>query len=86
MVFRSDKEKSKWDQLQAAGSVSIERIVSGKALPGDITNLSKLVEKQHKGAQKIFDDGIASAEATADALLDKMNEERLALGKTVLSA
>lgn len=85
MAFRTDREKSKWDALQHQGATTIDKIVAGKALPEEIKQLSALVKRQYEGASKIFDEGIAGAEATADSIVDKMNRDRTALGKAPLT-
>lgn len=86
MVFRTDQEKNKWNAIQKAGEVPIAAILEGRALPADIKALSALVAKQYSLAGKIFDEGIASAEATADTIVDKLNQDRIALGKAPLTS
>lgn len=83
--FKSDKEKQKWERIQSQGTTTINKMLSGAATPDDIRSLSDLVSKQAEMAGKIFDEGIASAEATADAIIDKLNQDRIATGKNPLT-
>lgn len=83
--FKTTAEQSKWDALQGSASSTIDKLLHGAATPEDITKLSKIIAQQSTAAQKLFDDGVASAEATADAIVDKMNKDRIALGKNALS-
>lgn len=85
MAFRTDKEHSKWDQIQKAGSTPIEKILKGEATSSDIKALGDLIAKQHTEASKVFEAGIQGAEATADAIIDKMNKERIEIGKRPLT-
>lgn len=85
MVFRSRYETSKWAQIQNQGETSLDKLLTGRALSTDIKALSTLITKQHALAGKIFDEGIAGVEATADTILDKMNRERIELGKRPLT-
>lgn len=85
MAFKSQAEQSKWDALQHTGEQSIEKLLKGEATPADIEKLSKLVAQQSALAGKIFDAGIESAESTTDAIIDKMNKDRIAIGKNPLT-
>jgi hypothetical protein len=85
MAFKSQAEQNKWNALQNTGGQTIEKLLKGEATPDDITKLSKLVSDQSKLAGKLFDEGIAGVESTADALIDKMNQNRIAIGKNPLT-
>jgi hypothetical protein len=84
-MFKTANEKNKWESLQDKGSVTIDKMLSGTATPSDIESLTKLVESQHELAGEAFKEGIHSAEATADAIIDKMNADRIAIGKRPLT-
>lgn len=83
--FKSEREKQKWEKIQATGSKTIDAMLKGAATPEDLKSLSRLVAEQHSMAGRIFDEGVASAEKTADAIIDKMNADRIAVGKPPLT-
>jgi|SRR5471030_2202877 len=85
MVFKSDQEQKKWDQIQKAASMPIDKMLQGDATPDDLDKLAQIVEAQNELAGKAFKEGIASAEATADAIVDKLNQDRIATGKRPLT-
>src|SRR5882672_612371 len=61
-------------------------MLAGQATPDDLKAISALVARQSALAGKLFDEGIASAEKTADTIVDKLNRDRISLGKPGLSA
>lgn len=83
--FQSGKEKSKWDAIQKMGSASIDKMLAGQATQADIKSLASLIAKQSELAAKLFDEGISGAEATADSFIDKLNRDRIEIGKAPLT-
>lgn len=83
--FRSDREQSKWDKLQSTNAASIDKVLKGVASPADIKAIANVLSQQSDLAAKVFEDGISSAEATADAIIDKLNNDRIGSGKKPLT-
>ncbi len=83
--FRSDREQSKWDKLQSTNAASIDKVLKGVASPADIKAIANVLSQQSDLAAKVFEDGISSAEATADAIIDKLNSDRIGSGKKPLT-
>lgn len=79
------RAQSRWDALQASNSATIEKILQGTASPTDIQALSRIIAQQNALAGRVFDDAIAGAEATADTIIDNLNQERIAGGKRPLT-
>lgn len=85
MAFNSQAAQSKWDALQNANSQTIDKMLRGEATPDDLSKMSKIVAQQNDLAGRLFEEGISGAESTADAIVDKMNRDRIALGKNPLT-
>jgi hypothetical protein len=79
------REQRKWDSLQDQGQSHIDRILAGKSTEADLAALSRLLAEQHELAGQIFDQGVEDAVQTANAIVQKMDEERQAKGKRALS-
>lgn len=85
-TFRTEHESKKWDAISSTVSQPLEHMLAGKATPEDLGKIGAALRKYDDLAAKLFESGIESAEATADAVIDKLNAERVALGKAPISA
>ena len=85
MTFRTSQEQSKWDSLQAQSSATIDKIIQGSATPENIQDLSRVISQLNQLAGGIFDRGISDAEATADTIVDRLNQDRIDSGKRPLT-
>ncbi len=85
-TFRTEHESKKWDAISATVSQPLEHMLAGKATPDDLSKIGAALRKYDDLAAKLFEQGIESAEATADAVIDQLNAERIALGKAPISA
>lgn len=79
------RAQSRWDALQASNAATIEKILQGTASPTDIQALSRIIAQQNALAGRVFDEAIAGAEATADTIIDNLNQSRVAGGKRPLT-
>jgi len=75
---RPTKQKAKWDEIQANAASSLDAILKAP-------DASTAMAKYESLAKTIFEEGIKNAEATADAIIDKMNKERVEKGKKPLT-
>lgn len=85
MAFRTDKETAKWAEIQGAASTTFDKMLEGAATPQDLKGLGTVLAKYDQLAAQLFEDQIASVEATADTIVDKLNADRIALGKRPLT-
>lgn len=85
MAFRTSGEQSKWDALQARSSATIDKIIQGSATPENIQDLSRVIAELSQLAANVFDGGVADATATADTIVDRLNQARVASGKRPLT-
>jgi len=83
--FKSDTESKKWKSLEATTSTSFHKMLQGTATESDFKSVSKILEQQSALAKSVFDEGVKSIEATADELLDKVNQGRIESGKRPLT-
>src|ERR1700737_999163 len=82
--FQTDYETRKWNAIQKAGSVKIDKVLSGTAAPEDIKTLSAIISKQHLSAGKLFDDCIKDVEKVAKIAVKELDDARVANGKPAL--
>ncbi len=81
----NNRDQNKWDQLQDKGSGAIDHILAGRGNESDFKQLSTLLSAQHDLAGQIFDQGLEDAKATADSIVDKLNQDRIDQGKKALT-
>lgn len=79
------RQQSKWDSLQDSGKSHIDKILSGKSTETDLQALSQLLSQQHELAGQIFDQGVEDAVQTANTIVKKLDDERIAQGKKPLT-
>lgn len=85
-TFKTEKEAQKWNTISKTISIPFSKIAAGSALPTDIKAVSTLLKNYDALAAKLFDECIESASKTADTIVDKLNQERIQLGKTPMGA
>lgn len=79
------REQRKWDSLQDIGQSHIDKILSASGTEADLTALSNILNEQHELAGQIFDQGVEDAVTTANAIVKRMDDERVAKGKKAMS-
>lgn len=81
----SPRDQAKWDRLQDSGGGAIDNILAGKGTEQDIKRISEALKEQHDVAGQLFDQRVQEAELTADAIVDRLNKERIDSGKKALT-
>lgn len=84
-MFRTQQEQNKWNAIQDEGSGAIDRMMRGEATQDDIAALTRIIARQHALAGQIFEEQINGVEATADTIIDKLNKDRIEVGKRPLT-
>lgn len=81
----NSREQSKWDSLQDAGQVHIDRILAGRGSQSDLDAISRLLAEQHDLAGQVFDQGVEDAVRTANQVVENLERKRVEAGKRHLT-